>query len=183
MSKVKRSILTAVCIALCVVLPMAFYAIPNADAVYSPMHMPVLLCGLICGGGYGVLCGLASPILSALITGMPSIALLPVTLVECVCCGGLSGLLMSRLRTEKVFADLYISMLAAMLIGRIAGGAARALIFAPGSVTLAAWATGYFVTALPGVIIQLVLVPGIVYALTRARLIPERYNKNSPLKE
>ena len=121
MSKVKRSILTAVCIALCAVLPMAFCAIPNAGAVYSPMHIPVLLCGLICGGGYGVLCGLAGPILSALITGMPSIALLPVTLVECVCCGGLSGLLMARLRTEKVFADLYISMLAAMLIGRIAG--------------------------------------------------------------
>lgn len=183
MSKVKRSILAAVCIALCVVLPMAFYAIPNADAVYSPMHMPVLLCGLICGGGYGVLCGLAGPILSALVTGMPSIALLPVTLVECVCYGGLSGLLMARLRTEKVFADLYISMLAAMLIGRIAGGAARALIFAPGSMTLAAWATGYFVAALPGVIIQLVLVPSIVYALTRARLIPERYNKNFPVKE
>lgn len=183
MSKVKRSILTAVCIALCAVLPMAIYAIPNADAVYSPMHIPVLLCGLICGGGYGVLCGLAGPIISALITGMPSIALLPVTLVECVCCGGLSGLLMARLRTEKVFADLYISMLAAMLIGRIAGGAARALIFAPGSMTLAAWATGYFVTALPGVIIQLVLVPSIVYALTRARLIPERYNKNFPVKE
>ena len=183
MSKVKRSILASVCIALCVVLPMAFCAIPNAGAVYSPMHIPVLLCGLICGGGYGVLCGLAGPILSALVTGMPPIAVLPVMLVECVCYGGLSGLLMARLRTEKVFADLYISMLAAMLIGRIAGGAARALIFAPGSMTLAAWATGYFVTALPSVIIQLVLVPSIVYALTRARLIPERYNKNFPVKE
>ena len=49
--------------------------------------------------------------------------------------------------------------------------------------TLAVWTTEYFVAALPGVIIQLVLVPGIVYALTRARLIPERYNKNSPVKE
>lgn len=183
MSKVKRSILSAVCIALCVVLPMAFHAIPNGGTVYSPMHIPVLLCGLVCGGGYGVLCALAGPLLSALITGMPPIAVLPVMLAECVCYGGVSGLLMARLRTEKVFADLYISMLAAMLIGRIAGGAARALIFAPGAVTLAAWATGYFVTALPGVIIQLVLVPSIVYALQRARLIPQRYYKLSPAKE
>ncbi len=177
MSKVKRSILAAVCIALCVVLPMAFHAIPNAGAVYSPMHIPVLLCGLVCGGGYGVLCGLAGPVLSSLVTGMPPIAVLPVMLVECVCYGGFSGLLMARLRTEKIFADLYISMLAAMLLGRIAGGAAKTLIFAQGSMTLAAWATGYFVTALPGVIIQLVLVPSIVYALQRARLIPERYHK------
>ena len=183
MSAVKRSIIAAACIALCVVLPQAFHAIPEAGVIYCPMHIPVLLCGLVCGGGYGVLCALAGPLPSALITGMPPIAVLPVMLAECVCYGGVSGLLMARLRTEKVFADLYISMLAAMLIGRIAGGAARALIFAPGAVTLAAWATGYFVTALPGVIIQLVLVPGIVYALTRARLIPERYNKNSPLKE
>lgn len=47
---VKKSIITAVCIALSVVLPQAFHAIPNAGAVYSPMHIPVLLCGLICGG-------------------------------------------------------------------------------------------------------------------------------------
>ena len=71
MSPVKKSIITAVCIALCVVLPQAFHAIPNAGSIYCPMHIPVLLRGLICGWQYGLLCGIAGPLMSALITGMP----------------------------------------------------------------------------------------------------------------
>ena len=69
MSVVKKSIITAVCLALCVVLPQAFHAVPNAGSVYLPMHIPVLLCGLICGWQYGLLCGLAGPALSTLFTG------------------------------------------------------------------------------------------------------------------
>ena len=106
MSQVKRAMITAVCIALCVVLPMAFHSIQNAGAIFCPMHIPVLLCGL--------------------------------------------------------------------LVGWIAG-LFRALIFSPGSYSLAAWATGYFVTCLPGLVIQLVLVPSIVFALMKARLVPMRY--------
>mgnify|MGYP007107799624 FL=1 len=55
MSVVKKSIITAVCIALCVVLPQAFHAIPNAGSIYCPMHIPVLLCGIACGWQYGLI--------------------------------------------------------------------------------------------------------------------------------
>ena len=72
LSYVKKAILTAACIALCVVLPMAFHAIPNAGNIYCPMHMPVLLCGLVCGWPFGLLCGAAGPVVSSLFTGMPS---------------------------------------------------------------------------------------------------------------
>ena len=123
MSQVKRAMITAVCIALCVVLPMAFHSIQNAGAIFCPMHIPVLLCGLLVGWPYGLLCSLV---------------------------GGL-------------------------LIGRVIAGLFRALIFSPGSYSLAAWATGYFVTCLPGLVIQLVLVPSIVFALMKARLVPMRY--------
>lgn len=77
MSPVKKSIITAVCIALCVVLPQAFHAIPNAGSIYCPMHIPVLLCGFICGWQYGLLCGIAGPLVSALITGMPPLRSCP----------------------------------------------------------------------------------------------------------
>ena len=175
MSKVKRSILTAVCIALCAVLPMAFCAIPNAGAVYSPMHMPVLLCGLICGWQYGLLCGIAGPLVSALITGMPPAAVLPGMLVECAAYGALTGLMMQLVHTKKVYPDLYISLLVAMLGGRIISGIAKALIFSAGSYSMTAWVTGSFVTSLPGIIVHLVLIPSIVYALMKAKLIPARY--------
>lgn len=178
MSAVKKSIITAVCIALCVVLPQAFHAIPNAGSIYLPMHIPVLLCGLICGWPYGLLCGLAGPALSALITGMPPAAVLPGMMVECGVYGLTAGLLMQLVRTKRLYADLYISLVAAMLLGRVVSGAAKALIFSAGSYSMASWVAGSFVTALPGIIIQLALLPGIVYALMRARLIPQRYHKD-----
>ena len=178
MSAVKKSIITAVCIALCVVLPQAFHAIPNAGSIYLPMHIPVLLCGLICGWPYGLLCGLAGPALSALITGMPPAAVLPGMMVECGVYGLAAGLLMQLVRTKRLYADLYISLVAAMLLGRVVSGAAKALIFSAGSYSMASWVAGSFVTALPGIIIQLALLPSIVYALIRARLIPQRYPKS-----
>lgn len=178
MSAVKKSIITAVCIALCVVLPQAFHAVPNAGAIYLPMHIPVLLCGLICGWSYGLLCGLAGPALSALLTGMPPAAVLPGMLVECGVYGLVTGLLMQLVRTKHPYADLYISLAAAMLLGRVVSGIAKALIFSAGSYSMASWVAGSFVTALPGIVIQLALLPSIVYALMRARLIPQRYPKD-----
>ena len=178
MSAVKKSIITAVCIALCVVLPQAFHAVPNAGAIYLPMHIPVLLCGLICGWSYGLLCGLAGPALSALLTGMPPAAVLPGMLVACGVYGLTAGLLMQLVRTKRLYADLYISLVAAMLLGRVVSGAAKALIFSAGNYSMASWVAGSFVTALPGIIIQLALLPSIVYALMRARLIPQRYPKD-----
>lgn len=177
MSVVKKSIITAACLALCVVLPQAFHAVPNAGAVYLPMHIPILLCGLICGWSYGLLCGLAGPALSTLFTGMPPVAYLPVMLIECAVYGAVAGLMMHAVRTRKVYADLYLSLIIAMLSGRLVAGLARAGIFARGSYTMGAWATGYFVTSLPGIIIQIVLIPSIVFALMQARLIPLRYPK------
>ena len=82
MTIVKRSMITAVCVALTVVLPMAFHAVPNAGSVILPMHIPVLLCGLICGWPFGLACGLIGPLLSNLFTGMPPMAALPAMLVE-----------------------------------------------------------------------------------------------------
>ena len=178
MSAVKKAIITAVCIALCVVLPQAFHAVPNAGAIYLPMHIPVLLCGLICGWSYGLLCGLAGPALSALLTGMPPAAVLPGMLVECGVYGLAAGLLMQLVRTKHLYADLYISLAAAMLLGRVVSGIAKALIFSAGSYSMASWVAGSFVTALPGIVIQLALLPSIVYALMRARLIPQRYPKD-----
>ncbi|MCI6486811.1 MAG: ECF transporter S component [Clostridiales bacterium] len=178
MSAVKKSIITAVCIALCVVLPQAFHAVPNAGAIYLPMHIPVLLCGLICGWSYGLLCGLAGPALSALLTGMPPAAVLPGMMVECGVYGLAAGLLMQLVRTKHLYADLYISLAAAMLLGRVVSGIAKALIFSAGSYSMASWVAGSFVTALPGIVIQLALLPSIVYALMRARLIPQRYPKD-----
>lgn len=179
MTNVKKSIIAAACIALSVVLPMTLHAIPNAGSIYAPMHIPVLLCGLICGGPLGLLCGLLGPLLSGLITGMPPMAYLPSMMVELAVYGLVAGLMMQFVRTRNLYADLYISLISSLLAGRVVAGVARALIFAAGKYSLAAWVSGYFVTVLPGIIIQLVLIPTIVFALEKARLIPARYPKQA----
>lgn len=175
MSYVKKAILTAVCIALCVVLPLAFHAIPNAGSILSPMHIPVFLCGLVCGWPFGLLCGLAGPFLSSLITQMPQIAYLPGMLVELAVYGLVAGLLMRVVRTKNLYADLYISLVISMLAGRIVAGLAQAMLFAAGSYSFTAWTASYFINAWPGLILHLLLIPTVVFALEKARLIPARY--------
>lgn len=178
LSYVKKSIITAVCIALGVVLPMAFHAIPNAGNIYCPMHIPVLLCGLICGWSFGLLCGITTPILSSMLIQMPIIAYLPGMIIELAAYGLIAGVMMKIVHTKRVYADLYISLGVAIVAGRIIAGISQALIFAAGNYSMALWTTGYFVTAWPGILIQLALIPTIVFALERAKLIPPRYIKS-----
>ena len=173
-SNVKKLVFAAACAALCLVLPMAFHAIPNAGQVILPMHIPVLLCGLVCGWPYGGVCGLIGPLLSSLLTGMPSAAMLPSMMVECCVYGFTSGLMMKYVRTGKPTADLYISLVSAMVAGRVVAGLAKAWIFTPG-ISPFAWVTTSLVSGIPGIVIQLVLMPLVVTALTKARLIPNRY--------
>lgn len=177
-SYVRNLVFTAVCAALCIVVPMAFHTIPNAGVVFLPMHIPVMLCGLMCGWPYGLLCGLIGPLLSSLTTGMPPVAMLPSMMVECAVYGLVTGLGMRFVRTRCATADLYISLIAAMVLGRTVAGLAKSLIFAPGTPVFA-WVTTSLVSGIPGILIQLVLMPTILFALTQAKLLPKRYSKEN----
>jgi len=173
---VKNMTLTAVCIALCVVLPIAFHSIPDAGSVFLPMHIPVLICGMICGWPYGFICGLMGPLVSSALTGMPPIAILPAMMLECGTYGMVSGIMLELVHTKSTYGDLYISLVTAMLAGRVMSGIAKALIFMPG-MSMTAWITASFITALPGILIQLVFLPSVVLTLMKARIIPVRYTK------
>jgi hypothetical protein len=175
MSTVKRSMIAAVCIALCVVLPMAFHAIPGGGPAMLPMHLPVLLCGLVAGWQYGLLTGIAGPGLSHLLTGMPPAGYLPQMTFELAIYGLVAGLMMLIVRTGRTIIDLYVALVTAMLTGRILTGVALALFFSRGEFTIAMWATSFFVVGIAGILIQLFVLPPLVIALTKAGLIPERY--------
>ena len=176
LTPVKKLVFTAVCAALCLVLPMAFHTVPNAGTIFLPMHIPVLLCGLICGWPYGGVCGLLGPLISSLITGMPPAAMLPSMMVECCAYGFVTGMLMRHVHTKHAVADLYISLVAAMVVGRVVAGFAKAWIFTPG-ISPFAWVTTSLIAGIPGIVIQLILMPMVVLALTKAKLIPTRYPK------
>lgn len=178
MSSVKKACICAFCAALCYVLPVAFHAI-GLGGVFSPMHLPVLLCGLLCGWTYGAFCGIAGPVISCVLSGMPS----PVQLIHMVpelCVYGLAaGLGMKLIRTGHTAADLYLSLIPAMVLGRIVGGIAEALFYlsTARSYSVALWAASYVAGTLPGAAVQLIILPALVLGLMRARLIPVRYPK------
>lgn len=174
MTPVKRIVLAALCVALCVILPMAFHAVPDGGSIFLPMHIPVLICGLVCGWPYGFLCGLMGPALSSLMTMMPPAAYLPAMMVECGVYGLVSGLMLKFVHTRNTRLDLYLALVTAMIAGRVVSGIAKALIFNPG-ITFVYWITASFVTALPGIVIQLVLIPLLVSLLMKAKQIPARY--------
>jgi len=97
-------------------------------------------------------------------------------MVECCAYGFATGMLMKYVHTKSATADLYISLVSAMVFGRVLAGFAKAWIFTPG-VSPFAWVTTSLVTGVPGIVIQLVLMPAVVFALTKAKLIPNRYPK------
>lgn len=175
-SPVKRLTLAAVCTALCVVLPMAFHGIPNGGSIFLPMHIPVLLCGLVCGWPYGAVCGLLGPLLSCLVTSMPPLAYLPSMMAECCVYGAVCGLMMKFVRTGHTNIDLYASLVTAMLLGRVVSGLYKSAV---SGTPPFAWVTTSLVTGIPGIVLQLVLMPLLVYALMRAKAIPYRYPKET----
>ncbi|MDR1892711.1 MAG: ECF transporter S component [Oscillospiraceae bacterium] len=174
-NNILKMVYSAVFTALGVVLPFAFHAVPNAGSVLLPMHIPVLLCGLICGFPYGLSCGVLTPILSSLLIGMPQAASLPGMLCELAVYGLVSSLLMQFVRTKNNYADICIALISAMLSGRIVYGMVNALIFSVGAYSFKLWATAAFITSIPGIIAQIIVIPILIVSLQKARLIDKRY--------
>ncbi|MDR1692789.1 MAG: ECF transporter S component [Oscillospiraceae bacterium] len=172
MSNIRKLVYTAILIAIGVVLPIALHPVPNAGQVLLPMHIPVLLCGFVCGFPYGLACGALLPLTSHLVTGMPPSAMLVPMVCELAVYGLAASALYRLIRTKSRTLNLYASLIGAMLCGRIVYGVLNALIFSAGEYSLPIWLTAMFVTALPGIAVQLILIPAVILLLNRAKLSP-----------
>ena len=176
MTNTKKLVFSAMMVAAGILLPMAFHAVQNAGAVFAPMHLPILLAGFICGPYYGAMVGLICPLLSFVFTGMPGAAMLPNMMVELLCYGAVSGLIFRLVRTKYFMLDVYIALIVGMLVGRIMGGLTSYLLFLGGRKAAYSWAaffTGYFVTCLPAIAIQVVIIPTLVGVAKRFHFIRE----------
>lgn len=167
----KQITLTALLLALGVVLPQAFHMIPNAGSVILPMHIPVLIAGFAVGPVLGCIDGILTPILSSMIFGMPPAPYLPSMVCELAVYGLCTGLFNRYIKIENAYAKAYVVLILSMLCGRLTYGVLNALIFRAGNYSLQVWLTSAFVTGLPGIIIQLVLIPVLIVRLQKANLI------------
>ena len=171
-SAILRMAYAAVCLALCMVLPFLTGQIPQIGSALSPMHIPVLLAGFLCGPWWAMAVGAAAPLLRFALFGMPPI--FPTGVAMCFELAGyglVSGLLYRKLPKKPV--NVYVSLLAAMLAGRVVWGIVRVLLSGAAGepFTWAAFMAGAFVNAVPGIIVHILLIPVIVLALRKAGLL------------
>lgn len=161
----------AVCLTLCMVLPFLTGQIPQFGGMLCPMHIPVLLAGFLCGSGWAAAVGLAAPVLRYLLFGMPP--LLPVGFAmtfELVAYGVAAGLLYRVLPKKK--GSVYAALVGAMLVGRAVWGAAAKIIYGAMGMefTWELFFAGAFLDAIPGIMLHLVLIPALVLALKKAKV-------------
>ena len=163
-----KMVLAALFLALALVLPFLTGQIPEVGSMLCPMHIPVLLCGFFCGWPWGIAVGLIAPVLRSVTFGMPP--MFPVAICmsfELATYGAISGWLYAKLPKKKV--SIYVALLSAMVLGRLVWGAARfvcAGLDASAFGISAFWA-GAVTTAIPGIIVQIILIPLLVMALEK----------------
>lgn len=167
--RIQKLVLSAVCLSLCMVLPFLTGQIPEIGGMLCPMHIPVLLCGFICGPSWATIVGAVAPLLRFALFGMPP--LFPTGVAMCfelATYGAVSGLMYRCLPRKAI--NVYVSLIAAMLCGRIVWGIVRLILsgVTGSSFTWALFLSGAFTTAVPGMILHIVLIPLIVLALERA---------------
>ena len=167
-----KMVLAALFLALAYVMPFLTGQIPEIGSMLCPLHIPVLLCGFICGCPWGLAVGFIAPLFRSLTLGMPPFFPTAVCMAfELAAYGGIAGWMHKVLPHKKPF--IYCSLLTAMLIGRLVWGAAMFVCMGMNgeSFTFAAFLAGAFINAVPGIIIQIVLIPILVMILDNPKVI------------
>lgn len=167
-NNVKKLVLSAMFMAIGLVLPFITGQIPEIGKMLCPMHLPIMLCGIFCGWQYGLVVGLITPILRGVLFGMPALIPGGVSMAFELATYAVVIAIMYRLLPKKIWG-LYASLITSMIAGRIVWGIARLII---GGVTGTPFTVAIFIAsgitnAIPGIIVQLILIPALVMALRK----------------
>ena len=167
-TSVKKLVLAALFLAMAMVLPFLTGQIPEVGSMLCPMHIPALLCGFFCGWPWGLMVGLVAPLLRSVTFGMPPMFPVAICMAfELATYGAVSGALYQKLPKKK--SSIYVALLVAMVLGRIVWGAAQfvCLGLSGSSFTMSAFWAGAVTSAIPGIIVQIILIPLLVIALEK----------------
>ncbi len=168
----RNIVLAAFFLALGFVLPFFTAQIPSIGSMLLPMHLPVLICGFVCGWPLGLIVGAILPLLRSAIFGMPPMFPTAIAMAfELAAYGALTGLLYQLLSKKPL--NTYISLIGAMLGGRIVWGLVSAVLYGASGKAfgLAVFMAGAFTNAVPGIILQIIIVPILILTLEKSHLI------------
>lgn len=173
--------LSAMFIALGMILPFLVGQIPEIGQIMLPIHYPVILCGLICGPVYGLGVGLIIPILRSVMFGIP--VMFPTAIAmsfELGTYGLISGLVFKNVKRQNL-GTLYLALISSMIAGRAVWGLVMWILLSGSKepFTMGAFLAGSFLNALPGILIQLILIPAIMGVLKSTGVIRYRTKASS----
>ena len=169
-SPVRQLVPAALFLALAFVLPLLTGQVPKVGNMLCPMHFPVLLCGFVLGGPWGLAVGFAAPLLRSVLFGMPPMFPVAISMAfELAAYGLVSGVLWHKVK--HTVPMMYASLVTAMVAGRLVWGAVRFVLagLTGSSFPFSAFLSGALLTAVPGIVAQLVLIPLILIALQKAK--------------
>jgi len=177
-SKTKRMVLAAMFLALALVLPFLTFQMGQLGPMFLPMHLPVLLCGFICGWPWGLAVGFIAPLIRSVIFGMPPMFPTAVAMAFELAAYGLLTGLFYKLFPKRV-GYTYAALILAMIGGRIVWSLVSFVLYGIQG-TVFTWEMligGAVLNALPGIAIQIVLIPLIMIALQLTRKKPEKVSE------
>ncbi|MBR5441352.1 MAG: ECF transporter S component [Clostridia bacterium] len=169
-NKLFRMVLAALFLALAFVMPFLTGQIPELGSMLCPLHIPIILCGYVCGWPWGLLIGFIAPLLRSVTLGMPVLFPNAVCMAfELAAYGAVSGLLHKLLPRKKPY--IYCSLIIAMIAGRLVWGASMLTFMGlnGGSFTFAAFIAGAFTNAIPGIVLQILLIPVLVMIIDKPK--------------
>lgn len=171
----RNLVLAALFLALALLLPFLTGQIPQVGQMISPMHIPAFLCGFVCGWPYALAVGFIAPLLRNLLFHMPPLFPTGVSMAFELATYGVAAAICYRRLPMKRVPKLYVSLILSMVVGRIVWGLVRLLLagLTASSFTFSAFLSGAVLTAVPGIVCHLIVVPLVVLALERAHLIAE----------
>ncbi|MEE1085835.1 MAG: ECF transporter S component [Schaedlerella sp.] len=167
-NEIKKLTLSALFLAFAFIMPFLTGQIPQIGSMLCPMHIPVLLCGFFCGAPWGLGVGFVAPILRSVTLGMP--VMFPKAFCmafELATYGFIAGWLYNKLPKKKM--NIYVSLLSAMVIGRLVWGVAMfcCIGFDSSTFGFSAFLAGALLNAVPGIILQIIIIPVLVFKLKK----------------
>lgn len=163
-------VLASMFLALAYVLPFLTGQVPQIGKMLCPMHIPVILCGFVCGAPLGLVVGFAAPLLRSMTLGMPVLFPSAVSMAfELAVYGLISGIMYRVLPKKKI--NIYFSLLIAMVTGRLVWGAVQfaCIGFDASQFGLSAFWAGAVANALPGIFLQIIIIPLAVMIFEKIR--------------
>ncbi|WP_071441309.1 ECF transporter S component [Traorella massiliensis] len=176
-NSVKNITLTAMFLALGMILPFFTGQIPQIGNMLLPMHLPVFLCALICGWQYGTIMAFILPLLRSLVFGMPPFYPTALAMAfELATYAFVTGHLYEKSPWQCIKA-LYRCMICAMLAGRVVWGIVQMILLSVngGMLTFEVFISSALLNSIPGIIMQLVLIPAVMVALDRTKVLPFKH--------